>query len=917
MKIKDREERFRLAIEGSLDGLWDWNLRTDEAYHSDRFATMLGYKPDELPYTSTAWSDLLHPDDKEAALQSVEEYLARKVDKYESVFRMRAKDGTYRWIIGRGKALFDDNGTPLRFVGFNTDITELKEAEEKLRTNERRWTMAQRVAKLGNWEVDLKTGMVWGSEMALDIFGIQIDHEKNPEQVLPLDIIETHIPDRENVHQALVDLVENNTPYEMVYKVIRAENQEEVFVISKAERLDDENGNPVKILGTIQDITERKRIDDELLESRTELQNLINAIPDMVWASDENECFTFASESWKTIAGYDPAELIGRSFYELMVEEEETSEYASEEYRDGVKEKFDDLKVERESYQDFLNWNYHKSGEKRCHSSSAVPRYDSEGNFRGYIGVDKDITERIQAAEALQEREQRYYTLLKNLDGMVYRCKNDPDWTMEFVSEGCFSLTGYQPDELEGNRVISFNDLILPEYREYLWNLWQERLSEHQPVEVEYRIKTANGEIRWVWERGIGVFDNKNNLLHLEGYITDITKRKLAEEEGEKLQHQLHHAQKMETVGRLAGGVAHDFNNMLSAILGNVELAKMTEGLCDPILDELDEIEQAALRSADLIRQLLGFARKQTAIPKVLDLNQTIGGMLRMLQRLIGENINLTWTPSDGLWPVYIDPSQIDQVLTNLLVNSRDAIDGIGKVSISTSNTTIGKTDIRLYPELSMGDYVLFCVKDTGVGMDSTVLENLFEPFYTTKPQGEGTGLGLATVFGIIKQNGGFIRVESEVDRGTSFFVYLPKYTGKSSSRQESTQQETIRHGQETILMVEDEQAILSIGKRILDTMGYTVLTANSPGEAMQIVSDFPDTIHLVITDVLMPDMNGKDLVSKLKLRHPGIRSLFMSGYSADIINQNGVVEEEIHFIQKPFTVRALSNKVREVLDLQ
>jgi PAS domain S-box-containing protein len=397
--------------------------------------------------------------------------------------------------------------------------------------------------------------------------------------------------------------------------------------------------------------------------------------------------------------------------------------------------------------------------------------------------------------------------------------------------------------------------------------------------------------------------------------IVDITDLKRSEEESNRLEEQLHQAQKMESVGRLAGGVAHDFNNMLSVILGQANLALMDLDPAQPLYVPMEEIRKAAERSADLTRQLLAFARRQTVAPKVLDLNQTVGGMLTMLKRIIGENIALDWQPGPELWPLKIDPSQIDQILANLCSNSRDSIAEVGKISIGTKNCSIDEAYCAHNAGFVPGDYVQLAVNDDGCGMDKELQAHIFEPFFTTKGVGKGTGLGLATVFGAVKQNNGFINVYSEPGMGTTFTIYLPRHRDSSAPAATPKPPHPLQHGQETILLVEDEAPVLNMAAMILMRQGYTVLAANSPGEALRLASEHDGEISLLMTDVVMPEMSGRELAQQLMVGHPRLKRLFMSGYTSDIIAHHGVLDEALNFIQKPFTMADLTAKVREVLD--
>ena len=396
--------------------------------------------------------------------------------------------------------------------------------------------------------------------------------------------------------------------------------------------------------------------------------------------------------------------------------------------------------------------------------------------------------------------------------------------------------------------------------------------------------------------------------------LTQILLSARRQRKRENLLTQLSQAQKMESIARLAGGVAHDFNNMLGVILGHVELAMDEINQERPLFADLMEIKNAALRSSDLTRQLLAFARKQTISPRIIDLNEAMEGMLKMLRRLIGENINLLWKPGLDLWPVKMDASQIDQILANLAVNARDATEDVGTMTIETANAVFDQTYCQTHEEITPGEYVRLEVSDTGSGMDKKTLESIFEPFFTTKEVGKGTGLGLATVYGIVKQNNGFINVYSEPGHGTVFKIYIPRAEEQIPEKPSVPLNRDLR-GKETVLLVEDEGSILTLGKTILQRNGYEALATKSPTEALEIAKNHPHPIHLLITDVVMPEMNGKHLRDKVAELKPELKSIFMSGYTADIIAHHGVLDENIDFLQKPFSVQTLLEKVRDVLD--
>ena len=516
--------------------------------------------------------------------------------------------------------------------------------------------------------------------------------------------------------------------------------------------------------------------------------------------------------------------------------------------------------------------------------------------------VLSDITNHKRSEKALLRSEER---AKKSMDSLIEGCQIiGYDWRYVYLNDSAAQHGRKPKDAFIGRTMMEeYPGFEETETFYFLKKSMEKRVSQRFENEFVYQ----DGSKGWFElsvqpvEEGIFILSN------------DISSRKLAEEEKARLESQLHQAQKMESVGSLAGGVAHDFNNKLCVILGCAYLASVGSDP-DKLQHYLEEIREAAEQSADLTRQLLAFARKQTIIPKVLNLNEVVTKILKMLRRLIGEDIILAWQPAPDLWHIKVDPSQIDQILANLCVNARDSITGTGTITIETENCTIYADYCAHYVDVVPGDYVRLVVSDTGCGMTHETLERIFEPFFTTKEMGKGTGLGLATVFGIVKQNNGFISVHSKPGGGTTFTISLPRYVDTSEQTAEEGVETPVPRGVGTILLVEDEYAILSMTTTILTNLGYTVLSASSPTEAIGLVKEHTGEICLLITDVIMPEMNGKDLAFKLQSLHPHLKCLFMSGYTADIIARHGVLDEGVNFIQKPFSMSDLAAKVGEVL---
>jgi PAS domain S-box-containing protein len=545
-------------------------------------------------------------------------------------------------------------------------------------------------------------------------------------------------------------------------------------------------------------------------------------------------------------------------------------------------------------------------GTEKTILNSAAPILDDERKVLGAIVINQDITDLKRTEEALRQSEEQYRKVFEEHSAVKVLVDPETGNIIE-ANRAAVHFYGWPYERLKAMKNQEISTLSPEDIGREI-----EKILAGSQTRFEYRHRLADGSIRDVEVYSSKIEAKGRALIH--SIIHDITDRKQAEQERTKLQEQLNQAQKMESVGRLAGGVAHDFNNMLGVILGHMEIAVEAVDPSQPIYSALREVQKAAERSVDLTRQLLAFARQQTISPRALDVNEIVGGMLKMLQRIIGEDIRLVWLPGIDLWPVKIDPSQIDQILVNLCVNARDAISGVGTLTIETGNASFDETYCSDHLGCIPGDYVLLVVSDDGCGMDKHVLSKIFEPFFTTKALGQGTGLGMATVYGIVKQNDGFLNVYSEPGTGTTFRIYLRRHAGKAEQRQKEDVRIPIAGGRETILVVEDEPALLDLARCILEQQGYEVLTAGTPREAIRIAEQFAREIHLLITDVVMPEMNGRDLTRNLLPLYPNLKSLFMSGYTANVIAHHGILDEGVHFIQKPFSRNDITGKVRVVL---
>ncbi|MCF8146422.1 MAG: PAS domain S-box protein [Deltaproteobacteria bacterium] len=537
---------------------------------------------------------------------------------------------------------------------------------------------------------------------------------------------------------------------------------------------------------------------------------------------------------------------------------------------------------------------------------------NDEENVSYLADVTWEIVRHKRAEEALHQSEQRFRRLYEE-SASPYQSLDEEGHIIE-VNTAWLEELGYRREEVIGRW---FGDFLAGDGPTLFSNSFIEFKRQGHVSGLEFEMKRKDGEIIATLFGGRVGHDEMGRFLQTHCVFANITERKRAEEAHRQLQDQLVQAQKMESVGRLAGGVAHDFNNMLAVILGRTEMMLMKMNPGDPLYSNLEQIQKVANRSADLTRQLLAFARKQTIAPKLLDLNETVEGMLKMLRRLIGEDIDLSWQPGTGLWPMKMDPAQVDQILANLCINARDAISKTGKLIIETRNVVLDESYCSKHAGFVIGEYVMLAVSDTGCGMKRETLENIFDPFFTTKEVGKGTGLGLSTVYGIVKQNAGFINVYSEPEKGTTFRIYLPRHKGEAESEPRDSLEKLPMGSGETVLLVEDDAEILDIGKAMLESLGYSVHAANSPDDALGVARRHPGRIHLLMTDVVMPQMSGKDLAVRLTEKRPGTKTLFMSGYTADVIAHHGVLDKGIRFIQKPFSMHDLAVRVREALGIE
>ncbi len=920
-RLQESLQRYEMVLEGATGGIWDWDIPNKKVHFSSRWKAMRGYTDEEISDSESEWSNNLHPDDKQAVLAGVAALFASETNVFEMAYRVCCKDGSWKWVEDRGKAIRDSTGKVIRMAGSEVDISERKQAEDALKlVAESSLLSAQDIFPFLVRQIAISQGMRYA-------FIARVDHSASTAHTAAVWCGDRY---GENFSYAL-----EGTPCHTVVSggdCFYPSNVQALFPHDQllvdmgiesywGTALRTSTGELLGVMAIMHDQPiietpqthallqafalrtsvemERQQTEKLLRENQEDLKEAQHVAKLGNWRLNiKNNQVVWSDELYK-MYGFDPT-LPPPPYTEHMKlftpESWERLSTALQHTRDtGIPY---DLELETLRIDGSRGWMW----------VFGMAEVDATKKAIGLRGVAQDITGRKLAEEELRELEERFRLTFHTSPDAVNI--NRMDGTYFEINEGFTDLTGFTRKDVIGKTSADINIWDIPEDRERLVEGLQ-REGYVRNLESRFLMKDGSCKIALM----SAVIIQLKGEPHILSITRDITSFKKAEEDKLILQRQLQQSQKMEAVGQLAGGVAHDFNNMLGVIIGYSELILEQVDPTQQFHAELEEIQKAARRSADLTRQLLTFARKQTVAPQVLDLNQTIEGMLNMLRRLIGENINLAWFPETGLWQVRMDPSQIDQILANLSVNARDAIAGVGKITVETENTTFDEEYCASHAGSLPGEYVRIAVSDTGSGMDKETLAHIFEPFFTTKGIGEGTGLGLASVYGAVKQNNGFINAYSEPGQGTTFTIYIPRHVETTAEPQLTASTQPVVRGNEIVMLVEDELTLLQMSKIMLERLGYTVLTAGAPSEAIRLADEYPGRIHLLATDVIMPEMNGRELSARLLRSRPEMKCLFMSGYTANIIANQGVLKKGVPFIQKPFSKNELAIKVREAME--
>jgi len=649
---------------------------------------------------------------------------------------------------------------------------------------------------------------------------------------------------------------------------------------------------------------EQKRAEKALQQSEMRFRNLFMMSPVPMILADQEIGIIEVNEQFSQIVGYSRDELsVKGRWWELAYPDPVYRQSAMNAWQTAV-----DNTVKNDAIvEPFENNIACKDGQTRTMLAGA--RAIEKSILVSFL----DITDRKkEESDRRRNLELLKATFNATPDGMI---AITPEGRIIHANKKFYEMWGVQESLQQDTNIRQYLDMVKNQLKyPELFQEQYETLNIGDAIETFSEILFEDGR---VFERYFSPIVLNEEELGSVWYFRDITQRKKDEAERQELQEQFLQSQKLEAVGILAGGVAHDFNNMLGAIIGYAEMGLEKNDFSDTTHKYFSRILDAGQRSASLTRQLLAFARKETVSPIVLDMNTAVAGMLNMLRRLIGENIELVWKPVDEPCTVKMDPGQLDQILANLCVNARDAISGVGEILIQTGLTAFDEASCAYYLDCDPGDYVQLTVSDNGCGMDKETASHIFEPFFTTKGLGRGTGLGLSTIYGIVKQNNGFVTLFSELDTGSTFKIFIPFHAGDAVEKIDRSDESLPQSHGETILLVEDDPVLQEICEIMLQDLGYNILSAAVPSEAIELAEKNRDRIQLFITDVIMPEMNGPELAARLIAIVPGIKHLYMSGYTADIIARRGILDENVNFLQKPFSLSGLAVKVRQIFDEQ
>jgi len=915
---KHSEEALRMTREwlvmaqrAANAGSWSWDFSTGKLTWSEDFFTLFDLAPTSEPSFDT-WLAKLHPDDRKPALEKIEQSVKDRTF-LDNEYRIIRSDGQERWICSLGTTFCDEAGQPLSMCGLCIDITERKRMEEELRlaheelekrvierteqlektadalrTSEERYALAVQGSNDGIWDLNLATGEAYHSPRWKGILGFEeneiADNFKEWESRI-------HPDDYQRVMENYKAYLEGRIPTLEIEHRLRHKDESYRWVVSRGACLRDSHGMPYRVAGSLSDVTETKRAEEALKQSERHFRQAVEYSPvAMAKTCGTEENILLVNRKFTELFGYTLEDIPDLGHWWPLA-------YPDEKYREEVKAEWTS-KVEqaiknRCPFEPIEAMVTCKDGSIRHieFNFSCV----GERNLVTFI----DLTEIKKAEEVIRASEKKYRTLFEKSKDAIFIWDNKR--RVIDVNHACIELFGYTKEEI----LVDLERLYC--HQEEGKHFWQ-RLQKFGFIsDYEVEMVKKDGERITVHLSMSVIKDDAGQISGYQGIIRDMTERK-------RLERQLLQSQKMESVGILAGGIAHDFNNLLTAISGYGQILLETLPEDDELSQEsIGIVLKAADRAAELTRGLLAFSRKQLISPKPVHIDTLISDTGKLIKRIIGEDIEFSTNFSGKNLLLKADPGQVEQVLMNLATNARDAMPNGGRLSITTREVIVKDGSETLYDLPSPGKYAVISVADTGTGIDKMTLERIYDPFYTTKEVGKGTGLGLAIVLGIIKQHNGSVIANSEPGKGTTFDIYLPLVKGHAVKEDAKI---PARHagGLETILVVEDDETVRMFMEKILERAGYKVIIAQN-GEEAVVRFKAHDEISLVLSDLVMPKMNGREMQDEIRKIKPGIKVIFISGYSADVMQKKGMLEKGTEFITKPYKKNDLLQKIREILD--
>ncbi|MDZ7721449.1 MAG: PAS domain S-box protein [candidate division KSB1 bacterium] len=885
-ELQESNRRLNLLID-NLDGFAyrcaddaDWTME----YVSKGVRDLTGYPPEDfINNDKRAYASVILPEDRQRVEREVQRGLQRKAS-FIVEYRIQAADGQVKWVWERGKGVYKKNKL-LALEGFISDISERKRAEQHLREDEEKLRNIFDSSPNSITITDLEGVVIDCNQQTLDLHAVEKKRDMLGRNVL--DLISDADGERawKNLQKALEGQPVQNVEYDIL-----TPGGKTIPVSLSASVLKDSNGISKYFMAILTDMTERLKAEQAVREREQWFRRLADTTATAIFIF-QGENFVYVNHSTELMTGYAQEELFNMRFWDVVHPDDQNL--------------------------------VHRRGMARQQGKSLPPRYEfkivcKEHKVRwvdftagvidwkgktAVIGTCVDITERKMMEDALRESEEKFRNLIEQSNDAIYLLFNRRFEWINPKFQDMFHIT------LEQVKAPGFDfmQLVAPESRDDVEQRFK-RVADDDLPEPSYQFTALTKEGRKLDVEVSISYINYRDGIATQGIIRDISERK-------RLQEKLNQSQKMESIGQLAAGVAHDFNNLLTVINGYSDFLLDDEKLSKPQKDMILEISQAGQRAADLTNQLLAFSRKQIAKPRIVDLNALVLDTQNMLQRLIEERIELKVTPAPAAVPIMIDPGQLNQILMNLTVNARDAMPNGGSLLIDVSVSDELITFDKQEAGSPKGRYALLSVSDTGAGIEKKIQKRIFDPFFTTKQLGEGTGLGLSTIYGIVKQNDGHVSVYSEVGLGTTFNIYFPLAVDDHLKKEANDKDMNLPHGSETLLLVEDEYAVRTFITDVLTRYGYTVISAESPEVGIRMYKENCDSINLLLTDVVMPGMNGQELYKVIHQLNPHLPVVYISGYPIGVISRQGIVEHDVVLIQKPLRIDKLLSTLREALD--